>query len=86
MMRNSEERVKIISSNLTRAKTYKSVGDDQYELKYLLWALQDISRLILLWRNGEDVDNAIIEGYARRGCRASERVHELVMLIEDERI
>lgn len=71
------ELVKSISSNFIRAQADERCGDSHCELQHLLWAVQDISKLLLLWQWG-GADSIPVRAYAASACYATMRMKELI--------
>jgi len=69
--------IKNISSNYIRARQAELDHDSTRELQALLWASQDINRLLSLWGKGE-VDDDLAKSYAESACHTAERIRELV--------
>lgn len=76
--------IKNISSNYIRAQQAELDGNDKVELKYLLFAVQDIIQLLKQWNYDlamcdTEIDNTTARKYAESLHHSAERIRELVM-------
>ena len=82
MNRSASELIKRISSNLTRAQQYEKEANNKRELEHLLWASQDIDRLLLQWNDdmNEMIDDPTAAAYAETGSHVATRIQTLVAI------
>ena len=55
--------IKNISSNHIRAQQAETEGDDRAELRHLLFAAQDIPKILRAWQNNQ-IDDVMAVSYA----------------------
>ena len=66
-----------ISSSFARAHAAKTAGDSAEELKYLLYAVQDIDVLILRNMDGRTPDD-VAKSYAATLSSSSARIRDII--------
>lgn len=67
-----------ISSNYIRAQQAEGEGDDRAELRHLLFAAQDISKILEEWQNNQ-MDYAMAVSYADSLHHTTTRIKELIV-------
>ena len=71
-------RIAHISSNYIRAQQAEGEGDDRAELRHLLFAAQDISKILEEWQNNQ-MDDAMAVSYADSLHHTTTRIKELIV-------
>ena len=69
--------IRYISSAFAKAESAKNGGDSVEELKYLLYAVQDISILILRNSDGRTTDD-VAKSYAATLVSSSARIRDIL--------
>ena len=75
--------IRDISSAFARAKSAKTGGDSVEELKYLLYAVQDISVLILRNSDGRAPDD-VAKSYTTTLVSSSARIRDILFVKVDK--
>jgi hypothetical protein len=73
-----------VGSNLARAQSANHAGDNGDELRSLLFTVQDVATLLVMWNRGKIPDKTA-EKYAEMQSSVSLRIKELVVAQFDER-
>jgi hypothetical protein len=67
-----------VESNLARAQSANHAGDHRDELRSLLFTVQDVATLLVMWHRGKVLDTTA-EKYAEMQLSVSLRIKELVV-------
>ena len=70
-------RISHISSNYIRAQQAKGKGDDRAELRYILFAAQDITQLLGAWQD-DQIDDSMAVSYADSLVHTASAIKELI--------
>jgi hypothetical protein len=73
----TQTRIVNISSNYIRAQQAEGEGDDRATLRHLLFAAQDISKILEEWQNNQ-MDDAMAVSYAYSLMHTASAIKDLI--------